>query len=490
MLKHLYKTSIIALLGVLSFQNSFAQCPTHTAIVSDDTVCSNAGTVAIKISNAIIGAKYVAILGANRIDSIIATTTSALIIMPITKLSIGKNKLAIQAIVIGCPIVSLVDSAMVLVNQPPRTDQRIVSKPYCPGSSEASIIIYGTRPGENYEPNLNGIAIGASVKSVSDSVPLNISVSELLNVPNEIYFFVSVPGCALVQLENKGYIMREPFVDYFYSVVGDTICSSNSFAELLFRNTSPIVDHQIYINQIAVLESFKGESNNFIKKIPASLLTVGANEIKVQALVTTGCATYSINTTASVLVHPSIKFDEPILIGDTVTLPTGFATIMVVNPIPGVFYSAFKGISPIGSPTLSASQNPISIKIPVGTPNGLAVGTHEITVSFTTFGCGEQTIDLKTIVVVKPEVVTSIEEKLRTTNFAVYPNPFSSEITINSKLIGQLKLQITDAVGNIVYQESISDAQDLKLSPDLKSGLYFLQMESEGVRGIVKLIKQ
>lgn len=488
MLKHLYKTALIAFFGILSFPKSFAQCPSNASIVSDDTVCVNAGSVSIAISDATIGVKYVAFLGSTRIDSIIATSPSALIMTPIAKLPIGNSKISIQAKSTSCPIVNLKDSAIVLVNQLPRTDQRIVSKPYCPGAA-ASIIIYGTRPGEIYEPNLNAMAIGAPVKSVTDTVLLNIATNMLPSGVNEIYFRASIEGCAMVQLENKGHIMPMPIGDYFYRVVGDTICSSNPDAELLFTNTSPVVNHQIYINEIAVLEPFKGENNNFIKKIPTSLLTVGANKIEVQAVVETGCATQLINTTASVLVHPSPKIETPILIGDTVSLPASVATIKVTNSEVGVLYQAFKDNIAIGASVIGLG-NEIELKLPIGSPNGLGVGIHLITVPIEIQGCGIVTAIGSTTIVVKPALTTSIEDKQATSNFAVYPNPFSSEITITSKLKGQLKMQITDAVGNIVHQESISNLQDLKLNPDLKTGLYFLQMESEGVRETVKLIKQ
>jgi hypothetical protein len=74
MLKHLYKTALIAFFGVLSFQESFAQCPSRILPIMGDTVCSNSTDAYLKISNTKVGDIFQAFLGAVAISSPIVSS--------------------------------------------------------------------------------------------------------------------------------------------------------------------------------------------------------------------------------------------------------------------------------------------------------------------------------------------------------------------------------------------------------------------------------
>jgi hypothetical protein len=70
--------------------------------------------------------------------------------------------------------------------------------------------------------------------------------------------------------------------------------------------------------------------------------------------------------------------------------------------------------------------------------------------------------------------------------FAVYPNPSSSEITISSpNFDGSEKIAVLDLAGKTVLSSSEAT---INIS-DLKSGVYFVEVEKEGVKSQVKFIK-
>jgi hypothetical protein len=78
-----------------------------------------------------------------------------------------------------------------------------------------------------------------------------------------------------------------------------------------------------------------------------------------------------------------------------------------------------------------------------------------------------------------------------TRNFAVYPNPATTMLNINSKTnTGMNQVQITDINGRIVRQmeaQGITQAQ-LNVS-DLTSGVYFIKVQSDLGSGTTKFIK-
>ncbi len=70
--------------------------------------------------------------------------------------------------------------------------------------------------------------------------------------------------------------------------------------------------------------------------------------------------------------------------------------------------------------------------------------------------------------------------------FAVYPNPSSEEITIsNPSFDGSEKIAVLDLAGKTVLSSSEAT---INIS-DLKSGVYFVEVEKEGVKSQVKFVK-
>ena len=77
-----------------------------------------------------------------------------------------------------------------------------------------------------------------------------------------------------------------------------------------------------------------------------------------------------------------------------------------------------------------------------------------------------------------------------TDNFRVYPNPFASHITINGE--DEIhSIRIFDISGKVVEQIQVTEGKkQLEIQLDnLKSGIFFVQIESSGNTVIRKIIK-
>lgn len=74
-------------------------------------------------------------------------------------------------------------------------------------------------------------------------------------------------------------------------------------------------------------------------------------------------------------------------------------------------------------------------------------------------------------------------------NLSVYPNPFSSVITIQSDLRSDGTIAIMDVAGKIIYTQELSEMQTTLDLANLPTGIYFLQLSAGGQKTVKKLIK-
>jgi hypothetical protein len=76
-----------------------------------------------------------------------------------------------------------------------------------------------------------------------------------------------------------------------------------------------------------------------------------------------------------------------------------------------------------------------------------------------------------------------------TNNVRVYPNPFVNSLVIENLKVNDANVTIFDITGNEVFSKNHVKNSD-KLTLNLHSGLYFLNIKSEGVNYTVKLIRK
>jgi len=92
------------------------------------------------------------------------------------------------------------------------------------------------------------------------------------------------------------------------------------------------------------------------------------------------------------------------------------------------------------------------------------------------------------------QVGTSVQSVAQQLNVQLNPNPVSNElqITING-LVGNAKIEITNVLGQIVFTQNVKATNSFHQAVDvssLPSGLYMVNIESDGQRVSQKLVKQ
>lgn len=84
----------------------------------------------------------------------------------------------------------------------------------------------------------------------------------------------------------------------------------------------------------------------------------------------------------------------------------------------------------------------------------------------------------------------SISELTNSINIDVYPNPFNSELTVNSSSMID-KITISDVLGNVVYSSSVDKANSHTIMNDFAPGVYFVTIyglnNTFGTKKIIKL---
>lgn len=76
-----------------------------------------------------------------------------------------------------------------------------------------------------------------------------------------------------------------------------------------------------------------------------------------------------------------------------------------------------------------------------------------------------------------------------TKNFKISPNPANSNVTISSELIDSCQLKVTDLMGKVVLEKTLTGLQNTIDVNSLSSGAYFFTLNADGKTETVKIIK-
>ncbi|MBK9283988.1 MAG: S8 family serine peptidase [Sphingobacteriaceae bacterium] len=90
-----------------------------------------------------------------------------------------------------------------------------------------------------------------------------------------------------------------------------------------------------------------------------------------------------------------------------------------------------------------------------------------------------------------PPIVTNADELKTKSDFRIFPNPFSSEITIDLLAEGAKKISITNLIGQTIQELTINEKTkrlDLNLN-NFSPGVYFIKVQSGNYHTIKKVIK-
>jgi PKD repeat protein len=172
---------------------------------------------------------------------------------------------------------------------------------------------------------------------------------------------------------------------------------------------------------------------------------------------------------------------------------------VIVNPLP----TATAGITSqnIGAVTFANNSTNYSTSVwnfGDNTPNSsitnpfhqyLADGTYNVVLTVTN-SCGSTSTEITVTV-----LGTAIEELESQTNFAIYPNPFQSNITLSNTNSNYLVgiVTIFDATGKTISYESlnIGPGNNLQMNVEnLAKGIYFIEVKTNEYNKTLKLLKQ
>jgi len=131
--------------------------------------------------------------------------------------------------------------------------------------------------------------------------------------------------------------------------------------------------------------------------------------------------------------------------------------------------------------------------------NNAPVGTYYIRVygyngAFNASSCYSLRADISSIAFKQVEGAEELEQITQTEFIDVYPNPTNGSFTylIDSEMVGEYNVTVTDSYGRIVYQEKINkDEQILKNTVGLENsseGIYFVSLVNGGNKHVVKLM--
>lgn len=85
------------------------------------------------------------------------------------------------------------------------------------------------------------------------------------------------------------------------------------------------------------------------------------------------------------------------------------------------------------------------------------------------------------------DIINGVNTSRASNKFTFYPNPASNQVTIKS--IGETQVSVTTMSGLILKEGTLNDNGSLDIS-DLNTGVYLIQMESNGELITDKLVKQ
>lgn len=87
-------------------------------------------------------------------------------------------------------------------------------------------------------------------------------------------------------------------------------------------------------------------------------------------------------------------------------------------------------------------------------------------------------------------IIVSAERDIENSDIQIYPNPFTDELTIQTSGNREYSVELTTITGRTVYQSKMEgNSHRINLS-ELNSGIYLVQMKSDNIVTVRKVIKQ
>ncbi len=334
--------------------------PTITFTATGGTFCNSPSTASVQVSNSQTGVNYQVINSANTtsISALVPGTGGALTIPLNAGLPTGTYNVEVSATNGTCTTVTITDTARVIINKSPDlTLTPTAPSPICENTASTATIT-NAEVGVVYTVFEGATQIGIGNPTISLGTPA---------VGTHTYTFkASIGGCGIQDMTKSLVVVVNKRPDLTLTPSAPSPICENSTSTATITGAEPGVTYSAFEGSTQI-----GTGN---PTIGLGTPTVGSHIYTFTANIA-GCGVLDMSKTLSIEVNKS---------PDLTLLPTApspicentASTATITNPEAGVVYTAFEGLSQIGT------GNPT---VNLGTPT---VGTHTYTFKASIGGCG------------------------------------------------------------------------------------------------------
>jgi photosystem II stability/assembly factor-like uncharacterized protein len=85
---------------------------------------------------------------------------------------------------------------------------------------------------------------------------------------------------------------------------------------------------------------------------------------------------------------------------------------------------------------------------------------------------------------------TSVDDKFGNSTLIIHPNPTTGSLTVDLEEASTGILRVLNSLGQVVLEDEFNNSRELDISLDVPSGVYFLQIESDGQVITKKVVKE
>lgn len=208
-------------------------------------------------------------------------------------------------------------------------------------------------------------------------------------------------------------------------------------------------------------------------------------------LTASGATSYTWNTgpnTSSLIVTPTITTNYTV--NGTNGTCAGTKTItVIVNSNPTVTASSSSSVICTGNSATLSATGATSYNWNPGSLSGTSVAVSPtINTTYTVVGSNAAGCTNTKTVAVTVSACTGIQEQVNQNSFILYPNPAKASVNVKLSNNTSASIQIMDVTGKFVTDKTeMKDEININTS-ELKSGLYFVIISSEGKTSTSKLI--
>ena len=231
--------------------------PSDTLSTQGSTVCKNAAnaTVTVFHSEKLVG--YQAFVNNDSVGPVTMGTGGTIqLTVSVSKLAYGENKVVVRTSLEQCNVVTLKDTALVIVNGIPNADSTLVDGSSVCSGQDGFAVLNKTQPGILYTLYVNGQVTTHTIVGTGKSDTLNVPASLLYSGANPISFAADIAACSEVMLSDKDniYVLYSPD----FNVTGDRLLCYGGIGNYTTTGMAGALSYQWIVWDSAAIVSGQG----------------------------------------------------------------------------------------------------------------------------------------------------------------------------------------------------------------------------------------